>query len=330
VAVLKRIAVALAALLVAMLGYGAWVFGSPAMPAGSQTLASSVPAPGGVAVHYFGTTTLAFDDGRDAVMIDALISRPAITKAMFGTIASDPARIDAALKAAHLSKLDLLLITHSHYDHALDIPAIATRTGAKVVGSPSTREVARGGGVPDAQVQTIHGGERLQAGDFTVTVFRSLHSLGDRVPGDIAAPLRQPATLKDYKEGGTFAFLIEHKGLRLLVHASANAVPGMYRGVKADVVFLATGGLSTHPQAFTDTYWREVVEETGAKLVVPIHWDSFFTGLDRPLKPLPRLMDNIPLTMDRIAPLAQRDHVAVRYLPVIVPVDIAAAAKTEK
>ena len=38
------------------------------------------------------------------------------------------------------------------------------------------------------------------------------------------------------------------------------------------------------------------------------------------------MMDDIPLTMRRIAPLAARDHVAIRYLPVIAPVDIAAAA----
>jgi L-ascorbate metabolism protein UlaG (beta-lactamase superfamily) len=306
-------------------GYAAWALGDPPMPPGSQILPAGAPRPGGVTVHYFGTTTLAFSDGRNAVMIDALLTRPTMATALFGKIASAPATIDADLKQAGLTRLDLLLVSHSHYDHALDVAAVAQRTGARVVGSASTREIALGGGVPEARITTVRGGATFEAGDFRVTVIRSLHSLGDRVPGGILAPLRQPAPLKDYKAGGTFAFLIEHKGLRLLVHASANVLPGQYRGIKADVVFLATGGLSTQPEVYTANYWHEIVEATGAKLVVPIHWDDFFTSLDRPLKPLPRMMDDIPLTMKRIAPLAARDTVAIRTLPVIAGVDIAAA-----
>lgn len=315
-------------LLVAVIGgYGAWALGDPALPAGSRTLDAGTPLPGGISVHDFGTTTLVFSDGRNAVMVDALLTRPTMAKALFGRIASDSARIDEDLKKAGLARIDLLLVSHSHYDHALDVAAVAQRTGARVVGSASTREIALGGGVPEARIAVVKGGEHLEAGDFRVTVLRSRHSLGDRVPGDVTAPLIQPAKLGDYKEGGTFAFLIEHKGLRLLVHASANVVQAMYHGVRADAVFLATGGLSSQPAAYTDAYWHEIVETTGAKLVVPIHWDDFFAPLDRPLRPLPRMMDDIPLTMKRIAPLAARDHVAVRYLPVIAGVDIAAAVR---
>lgn len=322
---IKRTGLAVALLLVATVGYGAWRFGHPAMPAGSQTLAPGRVSPGAVSAHYFGATTIVFSDGKDAVMIDALLTRPDMGKVMSGKIASDPALIDSILKRAGLSKIDLLLVSHTHYDHALDIAAVAAKTGATIVGSPSTREVALGGGVPDARITVIRGGEQIAAGDFRVTVFRSVHSLGDRVPGDVTAPLRQPADAKDYKEGGTYAYLVEHKGLRILVHASANYVPGMYRGVKADIVFLATGGLSPHPADFTVRYWDEVVKATGAKLVVPIHWDDFLEPLDQPLQPLRRFLDDIPLTMERIAPLAKRDGVAIRYMPVIAPVDIASA-----
>ena len=38
----------------------------------------------------------------------------------------------------------------------------------------------------------------------------------------------------------------------------------------------------------------------GAKLVIPIHWDDFSRSLDRPLVPMPRLMDDLAVTMDRL------------------------------
>lgn len=319
---IKRILLTLALLFVAGAAYGGWRLGHPALPADTQTLPSSEAPIGAVTARYFGATTIAFSDDRNTVMVDALLTRPGMGKVMFGEVASDPALVGSILDRARIAKLDLLLVSHTHYDHALDIAAVAAKTGATIIGSASTREVALGGGVPDARIRTIKGGETFTAGDFTVTAVKSVHSLGDRVPGEVTAPLKQPTKAGDYKEGGTFAYLIEHRGSRILVHASANFVPGMYRGVKADVVFLATGGLSSHPAEFTARYWDEVVKATGAKLVVPIHWDDFLLPLDQPLQPLRRFLDDIPLTMGRIAPLAARDGVAIRYMPVIAPVDI--------
>lgn len=202
----KRILLTLALLAVAGVGYGAWRFQHPAMPAGAQTLASGMAPEGNVTERFFGTTTLAFSDGKNAIMIDALLTRPGMGEVLLGKVASDPALVGSILTRARLGKIDLLLVTHTHYDHALDVASVATWTGATIVGSPSTREVALGGGVPDARIRTIKGGERFTAGDFTVTAIRSVHSLGDRVPGEVTAPLKPPAEAKDYKEGGTFAY----------------------------------------------------------------------------------------------------------------------------
>jgi L-ascorbate metabolism protein UlaG (beta-lactamase superfamily) len=325
---LKRIGLVLAALTVLLIGYGAWRFRHPALPADTRILASRIATPGSVTVRFMGTTTLAFSDGSNTIMIDALLTRPGMRAVMFGTVKSDPAVIGDVLQRASLDKVDLLFVSHSHYDHALDAAAVAARTGAVVVGSPSTQQIALGGGIPASRTRVVKGGELFEAGAFKITVIRSLHSPGDRVPGIIAAPLHQPAKASDYKEGGTFAFLIEHNGQRILVHPSANFVPGMYRGVHADVVFLATGGLSLQPTKFTQDYWRETVEATGATLVIPIHWDDFLQPLDQPLQPLRIFLDDIPQTMTRLDGLAARDGVKIRYMPVFAPVALSAAIKS--
>lgn len=317
----------LAAAVLAAAGYAGERLGHPdALPAAGQ-LPSAPLAPGALRAQFFGTTTLLFRDGAHAVMVDSLLTRPGLRAVLFGKVASDPKRVGWALATGRVGSVDLLLVSHAHYDHVLDAPAVARATGATIVGSSSARAVALGGGLSDAHIRVVRGGEQFDAGDFHVTVFRSRHSAGDRVPGNIAEPLRPPASVKAYKEGGTYAFLIAHGGLRILVHASANFVPGMYRGVHADIVYLATGGLGAQTDDFARAYWHEVVETTGAKLVVPIHWDDFLRPLDQPMLPLRRFMDDIPRGMARIAPLAKQDGVAIRTMPVIAPVDIAAAAR---
>ena len=306
--------------------FGTWEMSHPAGPGRRQELPAAAVQTGSLQAVFFGTTTLLFRDQSHAVMVDAFLSRPDLQAVLTKKIATDPVRVAQSLLLAGVSHIDLLLISHSHFDHVFDAPLVAMKTGALLVGSPSTYEVGLGGGVPPEKIRTVLGGEQLDAGRFHVTVIRSLHSPDDKVPGDISSPLHQPASIKSYRQGGTFSYLIEHAGLHILVHPSANFVPGMYRGVHADIVFLSIGGLGRQSRAFSDAYWREVVEATGAKLVVPIHWDDFTQPLDRPLQPMRRFIDDFSMSSQFIDPLAQRDCVAIRYMQPLVPVDLTASA----
>jgi hypothetical protein len=62
-------------------------------------------------------------------------------------------------------------------------------------------------------------------------------------------------------------------------------------------VLLGIGGLGTQDEAYRDAYWREVVLATGPRLLVPIHWDDFTISLDRPLQPMPTLLDDFDASM---------------------------------
>ena len=49
---------------------------------------------------------------------------------------------------AHISKADYILVTHTHLDHVLDMPYIARKTGAQVIGTESASNFARDNGCP--------------------------------------------------------------------------------------------------------------------------------------------------------------------------------------
>jgi L-ascorbate metabolism protein UlaG (beta-lactamase superfamily) len=271
---------------------------------------------------YLGVTTILLDDGETAIMTDGFFSRPGLLTSLFGKTAPDQARINCALTRSGVTKLAAVLVAHSHYDHAMDSPEVARRTGALLIGSESTANIARGLNFPEDRIRIIRGGETFTFGRFRISVIKSPHSPHGWFMGGITGPLRPPAGIGEYKEGGNYSYLVEHDGLRILIHASANYIPGFMRNVQADVIFFGIGTLGKQSDDYAREYWHEVVQTTGAKVIIPIHWDDFTKPLDEPLQPMPPLFDDFDRGMKTVLRLAETDQVAVRFLPLFGSVDI--------
>lgn len=283
----------------------------------------AISAPGAaLKVMFLGVTTILLDDGETAIMTDGFFSRPGLVTSIFCKVKPDDARISYALNRAGVTKLAAVLTAHSHHDHAMDSPEVARRTTALLIGSNSTANIARGLNFPEDRIRTIGGGETFDFGRFKIAVIKSAHSPRGLFMGDITSPLPSPARVCEYKEGGSYSYLIEHDGRRILIHPSANYLPGFLANVQADIVFLGIGTLGKQDDQFARDYWREVVQATGAKIIVPIHWDDFMRPLDQPLLPMPGLLDDFERGMQIVTQLAQTDHVTVRFMPLFGPVDI--------
>jgi len=138
----------------------------------SVLLAACVSAaPGGsaqVTLKHLGTAGWEVTDGKTVVLIDPYLSRlrrvipnddalATDTRQLFA--GDDVARTDAAVVDAHIQRADFLLITHTHFDHAMDLPYIAAKTGATVIGTESTYNLARAYGVAGDKLITVRGGE---------------------------------------------------------------------------------------------------------------------------------------------------------------------------
>ena len=230
-------------------------------------------------------------------MTDGFFSRPSLVRSLLRPIAPDEVVIDACLRRAGVSRLGAVLVSHSHYDHALDSPAVAQRTGAELVGSSSTRLIADGYGFPVSRFRVASVGEPLRYGSFVVTPIRAAHTPKPRFTGHISHTVRPPASIREYKMGECYSWHICHPDGSLIVHASTNFVAGAYDGLEAETVYLGIATLGRLPDEFKDQYWQEMVRSVGARRVVPIHWDNFFKPLDRPLVALPRVADDLDASL---------------------------------
>ncbi|WP_406089463.1 MBL fold metallo-hydrolase [Streptomyces sp. NBC_01013] len=260
---------------------------------------------------FLGVSTLLLDDGETAILTDGFFSRPGLLRVRFGRLRPDRARIAAGLQGAGIDHLDAVFVVHSHYDHALDSPVVAAATGARLIGSASTRNIARGQGFAEDRFQPAVTGEPCTFGRFTLTALPARHSPGDIAPGRIDRPLRPPARVTDYRTGECYTLHVRHGERQLLVHASAHSLPGALDGHVADTVYLGIGALGKQDETFRNEYWHRLVTDTGARRVVPIHWDDFFRSLDRPLRPFRAFLDDFTATMDFLTRKAESDDVAL-------------------
>lgn len=289
-----------------------------------QPIAAGAP---GLRVTHFGTTTLLFDDGQTRILIDSFFSRPSDwVQLFFGKISSDPELIQQLLSQAHAQQISAIAVFHSHYDHALDIGAVSRYTGAQILGSESTANIARGEAIPEEKITVVKPGQAYHYGKFSISFLVSKHTPlpgwieATGLMGEITQPLRQPASLFEYREGLTYAIHIAHPWGTALLKGGA-LVPGELKGYKADTVFMCVPGLDQLSPAEQQAYFREVVLETGVRRIIPVHWDDFSKPLTTWLTPMPRSAENLEASLEVIF-RQQKQHPEIRlgFIPALEPV----------
>jgi L-ascorbate metabolism protein UlaG (beta-lactamase superfamily) len=293
-----------------------WPVETPAASAGEQ-----------VTVTWLGITTLLFDDGETQILTDGTFSRPGTFDIVTQQpIYSDLAAINLGLAEYRIDRLAALIPLHSHFDHAMDIGAVANRTTAVILGSESAANIARGANVPVDQYQILADGESRQFGRFTITLLESTHvpiGIGDEswFAGTIEEALPQPASAGDLKGGVSWSVLISHPQGTALVQGSAGFITNKLPEDSADVVLLSVAGLSGLGPGYVRRYWDETVTRTGASRAYPLHFDDYTQPFGT-LGLLPAIVDDVVQTarwIDRVNADAG-SPVTVRRLPLGRPV----------
>lgn len=273
-------------------------------------------------------------------MVDGFFTRPGFIRSLFYKIQSNKQQVTKALRKLGIKqqhsdeddkdfvKLLAVMPIHSHFDHALDTPAVSELTGAPVIGSNSTANIARGYGIPEEKIIVLKDDMAYEShlfGDFNITFIPSAHSPNPVAPGKIDEPLKTPAGLLDFAMGACYSILFQTaNGKSILVHGSAGYVEGFLSkpGIRADVIYLGVSPLGKASWEERENYWREVVLASGAKRVIIIHYDDFTKPLPGDREGETKLLDPLPLVFDRfdemmnsLLHMGKRDQVEIRVAP---------------
>lgn len=302
---------------------GCAILPRPSMEAFAPMTLTVADARTPIRVRFAGVSTLSFDDGELAWMLDGFFSRPGPLQTLLGRIAPVPDRIHDGMERLDYPQPYAVVPAHSHYDHAMDAPIVAMEGGALLVGSVSTLNVGRGLGMPEARMREIAPGGTFSFGKWTLTFIPSSHGpspFGKPDDSTIDAPLVPPRRQGDWHAGAVWTILVEHaSGARLLVNASANFPQENWQPGCVDAVFLGVGMLGRQPAAYRERLWNAMVRDTGARRAILIHWDDFTRPLDEPMAALPWPFDDLAATVTHLQILAARDGVDLRMPPACAP-----------
>jgi len=269
----------------ALLGLGALFFLLKSHPV-VQFPESLKPAPAnGVKTLFLGTSSMAWTDGQSTWLVDGFFSRQPLSKVVFTRLTVNETQVGTVaaemFKRSNMpSVLSGIVVAHSHYDHAM-------------------------------------------LGEFNIQLIQSAHAPTGFTGGFNIKPVFLPAHALQFKEGISYSFAVSHpslgKGPFALIQPSAGYIDGQNKGIEVKHVFLGTGGLGKLSDAYIQSYWQEMVVTTGARHVYLIHWDDFTQplinhGQLRGLKPMPKLLDDFPRSLELLKKFAERDGVNLHVL----------------
>jgi L-ascorbate metabolism protein UlaG (beta-lactamase superfamily) len=238
---------------------------------------SSLGLPPSVQLRWLGVAGFALTCEGTTILIDPYVTRlPLGAFLRRRVVAPDRVQIDR-----HVPRADAIVLGHTHFDHALDAPAIARRDGAMVYGGLSAKHLMAMHDLAD-QAMVVGPHQRVEIGPFTVTFVPSVHSklaLGLRVPsgGEITCEHLEGLTPQAYCCGQVWGLHLEVDGASIYHQGSADLLDDEIVHRDVDLFLCGIAGRQVTPD-----YVPRILRRLEPRQVVITHHDDFFVPLEHP------------------------------------------------
>jgi L-ascorbate metabolism protein UlaG (beta-lactamase superfamily) len=206
--------------------------------------------------------------------------------------------------ARDVTRADVILIGHGHFDHMSDAASVGIRTGATIVGAPVTTDKLAAQDLPATQTRTVsgRGGELLKFEGFSVEPILARHGQPDPqvttlMEGALGALSAEPSAAQQAEERairargvsdprviaeGTIAYLITlDSGFRIMYRDSGGRVTDQEKAAMA-----RTGAVDLALVAVAAEYLMPLTARQGLEhmrlykpdVYVPAHHDAPIGG----------------------------------------------------
>jgi len=237
--------------------------------------------PAGLDIEWLGVSGYRLTYDGVSLFVDPYVSRVPLRALLLGRVAMPDSALVERYGGAP-GAVAGVLVGHTHFDHAIDAPAIAQRSRAKAYGSSSLAQLMRLHGVGDLAVE-VTPRKPYELGPFVVRFVPSRHSkllFGRRIPmdGELTCDHVHGLSPRAYRCGQVWGIRIDVAGVSLYHQGSADLDDDALGDEPVDIFLAGVAGRS-----FTPRYWERILPKLDPRVVVPTHYDDFFAPLGRRL-----------------------------------------------
>ncbi len=207
-------------------------------------------------LRFLGINGFEFGSHGKILLIDPYVSRDRVRMSV------------PAIVHKHIEAADMIVLGHSHFDHAADVAAIVGYTKAMIGGSETMLNICRHFKTPETRLCQFENHRPITLGPFSVTPLKSKHKEPMGYPGYYRRPPPKIDSVADYREGGTWALLVQCDGLSFLNIGSANLIDEELRGIQCDYLLAGIAGRAPD-------YLPRLLKCVNSKVLIPTHWDDY-------------------------------------------------------
>lgn len=236
-------------------------------------------------IEYLGVSGFQIQHGRDVVLTDPFFSHQALSRVLsLRPLKHGQEIIEDNLKE-EADKASAIFVGHGHFDHAMDIPYIASNRAkkAQIYGGPSVINLLSAQKeIRDRLNPAIQGDEfrKVPGSNVSFRSFESTHApqlphitlFNDSVE---VVPDNLPVYAKDWRDDSTRTYFLkfddDNKQEIFSVYiqgAAAEGKPDIEREV--DVALLSAGS-----HKYEKNYPEDLLELLKPKIVIISHWENF-------------------------------------------------------
>ena len=218
---------------------------------------------------WWGTAGFHIKTGKQTFLIDPYLSRNAGARPKQPIVPSD------------IFEADQIFLSHGHFDHIFDIPAIASQTGSTVYCCPVAANTLKQKGLTNDQIQMVpEDGYSVELNGYRARAFFSQHVKFDRwllIKTLTRINFRIPRYLpqmREYPVGQVLSWRFEIEGQVVQHFGSAGSTPEELKRLSDQPIDILLVPLQGHTRICDIAL--KYVQALKPRMVIPHHQDDFF------------------------------------------------------
>lgn len=178
-------------------------------------------------ITWLGVTTVLLETEKSAILLDPFFSRPVYNQE--GSTKEGLELFQEIMSIENRSRLDAIVVSHSHFDHAIDAGVVALETGAQVYGSKTTCFITQSQGLSEDRCTIVESLQPFDIGEVNIIPIRTAHWWSD-APEGIAGNFKEYTEIPDPEDvsaapsGGMYSYFLGYPQANLFYQASMDAI----------------------------------------------------------------------------------------------------------